>query len=58
VLGGDFVRKRDNNILHLADFPHDDREALNERVVYELTDIDQLTNKSFQRIYQDVRDDD
>jgi AAA domain (dynein-related subfamily) len=58
VLGGDFVRKRDNSTLHLADFPHDDREALNERVVYELTDIDQLTNKSFQRIYQDVRDDD
>jgi hypothetical protein len=58
VLGGDFVRKRDASILHLADFPHDEREALNERVVYELTDIDQLTNKSFQRIYQDVRDDD
>lgn len=58
VLGRDFVRKRDTGGIDLADFPHEEREALAERAVYELTDVDLLTNKSFQSIYQDVRADD
>lgn len=57
VLGRDFVRKRDAGLIALADFPHDDRDALDERAVYELADVDELTNNSFKRIYQDVRDD-
>lgn len=57
VLGRDFVRKRDAGLIALADFPHDDRAALDERAVYELADVDELTNNSFKRIYQDVRDD-
>jgi hypothetical protein len=57
VLGRDFVRRREAAPIDLADFPHDERDALNERVTYELTDVEQLTNKSFQRIYQHVPED-
>jgi hypothetical protein len=57
VLGREFVRKRETSTVEFADFPHDDREMLNERAIYELVPLDQLTNKSFQRIYQHVPDD-
>jgi len=57
VLGRDFVRRREGAPVELADFPHDERDALNERVTYELVDVEQLTNKSFQRIYQHVHED-
>ncbi|MEY4544283.1 MAG: hypothetical protein RL685_478 [Pseudomonadota bacterium] len=57
VLGRDFVRRREAAPVDLADFPHDERDALNERVTYELVAVEQLTNKSFQRIYQHVPED-
>jgi len=57
VLGRDFVRRREGAPVELADFPHDERDALNERITYELVDVEQLTNKSFQRIYQHVPED-
>jgi len=56
ILGRDFVRRRDTSTVDLADFPHDDREALNDRSVYELVDVDELTNRSFQSIYQSRAD--
>jgi hypothetical protein len=51
------VRRREAAPVDLADFPHDERDALNERVTYELVAVEQLTNKSFQRIYQHVPED-
>jgi hypothetical protein len=51
VLGPDFVRRREVGGVELADFPHDDRDALNDRITFELADVSQLTNQSFQRIY-------
>jgi 5-methylcytosine-specific restriction protein B len=56
VLGKDFVRKRAGTSVELARFDHDDLDALSERPVWELTDLDQLTNIAFQRIYKDVPD--
>lgn len=57
VLGPEFVRRRDHSAAALADFPHDDREALADRATYELTPVDDLTNNSFRRIYGHVAED-
>lgn len=54
VLGADFVKVRDVGAVKLAKFDHDDRDALEGRVTYELADLATLTNESFQRIYEDV----
>jgi hypothetical protein len=54
VLGRDFVKRREVGTVELTDFLHDDRDALNDRVTYELADVDSLTNLSFRRIYEDV----
>jgi 5-methylcytosine-specific restriction protein B len=53
VLGKDFVRRKSDGI-ELADFDHEDRDALSERPVYELTPISELTDQAFRRIYEDV----
>lgn len=53
VLGREFVRKRQDGI-ELADFDHDDRDALMTRPVYELVPMEELTDQSFRRIYEDV----
>ncbi|MCC6899948.1 MAG: AAA family ATPase [Polyangiaceae bacterium] len=57
VLGPEFVRKRDAGLARLAEFAHDDREALEERVTYELTPVKDLTSLSFRRIYEHVAED-
>ena len=57
VLGGEFVRKRARGSTDLADFAHEDREALAERATYELTPVEALTNNSFRRIYEHVAED-
>lgn len=57
VLGPEFVRKRDAGLARLAEFSHDDREALEERVTYELTPVKDLTSLSFRRIYEHVAED-
>ncbi len=57
VLGPEFVRKRDAGLARLAEFYHDDREALEERVTYELTPVKDLTSLSFRRIYEHVAED-
>jgi hypothetical protein len=54
VLGPEFVRARDLRSTELADFPHDDREILNERIVYEVVDLNTLTILSYRRIYERV----
>lgn len=54
VLGRAFLRQRELRSADLADFPHDDRDALNERTTYELVPVKDLTNKCFQRIYEHV----
>jgi 5-methylcytosine-specific restriction enzyme B len=53
VLGKEFVRRKSDTI-DLADFEHDERDALMSRPVYELTPISELTDQSFRRIYEDV----
>jgi len=58
VLGKEFVRRIDEDTIPLADFEHDDAEALGERVTYELADLETLTSASFRRIYEHVPDDD
>jgi AAA domain (dynein-related subfamily) len=57
VLGGEFVKKRDRGAADLADFSHDDRDALAERATYEITPVEALTNLSFRRIYEHVAED-
>jgi 5-methylcytosine-specific restriction protein B len=54
VLGQEFVRARDLRSTELADFPHDDRETLNERIIYEVVDLNTLTSLSYRRIYERV----
>jgi hypothetical protein len=54
VLGQEFVRARDLRSTELADFPHDDRETLNERLIYEVVDLNTLTSLSYRRIYERV----
>lgn len=54
VLGSDFVRKRDMATVALANFDHQDRDMLDDRVVYELNDLDALSSFAFRRIYEDV----
>ena len=49
-------KARDVGAVKLAKFDHDDRDALEGRVTYELADLGTLTNESFQRIYEDVAD--
>jgi 5-methylcytosine-specific restriction protein B len=53
VLGRDFVRKRDTAV-ELADFDHDDREALGDRPIWEIADVDGLSSLAFRRIYEHV----
>ncbi len=54
VLGRAFVRRRDLSTVQLADFDHDDRDALAERVSWELVDVKDLTNLSFRSVYERV----
>jgi hypothetical protein len=54
VLGGEFIRARGLHSTELADFPHDDRETLNERIIYEVVDLNTLTSLSYRRIYERV----
>jgi 5-methylcytosine-specific restriction endonuclease McrBC GTP-binding regulatory subunit McrB len=54
VLGKGFVRRRAGASVALAPFDHDDVDMLSERPVWELTDLDQLNNLDFQRIYKHV----
>jgi AAA domain (dynein-related subfamily) len=56
VLGKGFVGRRAGASVALAPFDHDDVGMLSERPVWELTDLDQLNNLAFQRIYKDVPD--
>jgi 5-methylcytosine-specific restriction protein B len=56
VLGKDFVRKRSASGAAFAAFAHDDRELLAEKPVWELVDVDELSNVEFQRIYTDAAD--
>lgn len=53
VLGREFVRRKQDGV-ELADFEHDDRDALMARPVYELVPMADLTDVSFRRIYEDV----
>lgn len=50
VLGRDFVRRRDTKV-ELADFDHDDRDALMDRPTWEIVPVSDLTNLSFRAIY-------
>lgn len=54
VLGRAFVRRRDLASVELADFDHDDREALAERVSWQVVDVKELTNVSFRSVYERV----
>lgn len=54
ILGQEFVRTRSLRSTELADFPHDDRETLNERTIYEVVDLNMLTSLSYRRIYERV----
>ncbi len=54
VLGQEFVRARDLRSTELAEFPHDDRETLNERTTYEVVDLNTLTSLSYRRIYERI----
>lgn len=56
VLGKDFVTRRASSSTKLADFDHDDRDALGARPTWELADVDKLSNHAFRRIYEDVPD--
>lgn len=51
VLGKDFVRKRESQGDPFAEFDHENRDELAERVIWELNDIATLSNVAFQRIY-------
>lgn len=54
VLGKEFVKARDHRWTKLADFQHDERETLNERITYEAVDLNTLTSLSYRRIYERV----
>ena len=54
VLGKEFVRQRPLVAVEFADFAHQEREALQERPTYELTDVAALTSLSFRSIYENV----
>ena len=58
VLGKEFVVRHDSAGSVFADFQHDDSEVLDQRVSYEMADIDGLSNLAFRRIYEDVAADD
>lgn len=51
VLGRDFVVKREASKVALADFPYDGADALTEKPIWELRNLDDVTNVAFQRIY-------
>ncbi|MDQ3031386.1 MAG: AAA family ATPase [Myxococcota bacterium] len=51
VLGKEFVRRRDATV-ELADFDHDDRDALMDRATWEIVPVSDLTSVSFRRIYE------
>jgi hypothetical protein len=53
VLGREFVRRQKAEV-ELADFDHDERELLNDRAMFELVPVRELTNQSFRRIYEHV----
>jgi hypothetical protein len=56
VLGRDFVCRRELRGVELAEFEHDDREALNERPSWELKSIDAVSSYGFRRIYEHVEE--
>jgi 5-methylcytosine-specific restriction endonuclease McrBC GTP-binding regulatory subunit McrB len=55
ILGEDFIRRVDRKI-GFAKFAHDELETLNERPIYELADLNELTSASFRRIYEHAGD--
>jgi hypothetical protein len=54
VLGRAFVRRRDLTTVDLADFDHEERDALSERVGWQVVDVKELTNLSFRSVYERV----
>jgi hypothetical protein len=55
VLGSDFVKKREDAVA-FASFDHEDRTALENRPLYELVPMSELTDDHFRRIYEDAPD--
>jgi 5-methylcytosine-specific restriction protein B len=56
VLGREFVGRRELLGVELADFDHDEREALNERPTWELKNLDAVSSHAFRRIYEHVEE--
>jgi hypothetical protein len=56
VLGRNFVRKRELSAVQLADFDHDERDSLSERISWELVDVKELTNLAFRSVYERADD--
>jgi 5-methylcytosine-specific restriction protein B len=56
VLGRMFVRKRELSAVQLADFDHDERDALGERATWEMVDVKDLTNVAFRSVYERADD--
>lgn len=56
VLGEDFVRHRAAPKSPFARFTHSEATTLADKPIWELADLDKLTNKAFQRIYSDAPD--
>ena len=50
------MRKRELSAVQLADFDHDERDSLSERVSWELVDVKELTNLAFRSVYERVDD--
>ena len=50
VLGGNFIQEQTSATL-FSTFNYDDRDLIDERKVYQLSDIDTLNSDSFQSIY-------
>ena len=51
VLGGEFVRKRNDSEVKFAEFSHEDLDLLREKEVYDLIDPMELPASVYQLIY-------
>ncbi|MEZ4299791.1 MAG: AAA family ATPase [Polyangiaceae bacterium] len=55
VLGEKFVQRKESGSAVLADFPHDDRDAFEERPTWQIADTRVLTDADFRAIYENAR---